>query len=193
MLKEQMRQWLDQQSVVKLFPEEKAYVEAEQLVTNIEITEIETNRFSDIYIERLLKETEELIKEEDMHFLNENITYLRKNIAEFIYIETEVFEMLGIDGISLEVEDIFQVYSVLFGLKVKKNKEKAILQYFDGHLKDEIAKYSIMFNQADGLWDINFTLDYVDGFHEEMSILESFEWIYRFLFQLVVYLENESF
>lgn len=192
MLKEQMKQWLERQSIVKLFPEEKTYVESEQLATNVEITKIEANRFADVYIERLWKETEELIKEEDIDFLNERLSYLRKHIAQFIYIETEELGMLGIDGISLEVEDVFQVYSVLFGLKVKKNKEKAILHYFNDHLTGEIPKYSMMFNQADGLWDINFTFDYVEGFQEKMSLREAFERIYRFLFQLVVHLENET-
>ncbi|WP_449536275.1 hypothetical protein [Ferdinandcohnia sp. Marseille-Q9671] len=50
----------------------------------------------------------------------------------------------------------------------------------------------MMFNQNDGLWDLNFALNYVNGFIEEMSFEEAYRLIYRFLFTLVERTEGRS-
>ena len=41
-----------------------------------------------------------------------------------------------------------------------------------------------MFNQSEGLWDLNFTLNYAEDFKEEMPIVEAYSLIYHFLLKL---------
>jgi hypothetical protein len=142
----------------------------------------------EIYIERSNKETEELIAEENAAFLEQPVSYLKKNINEFIYFETPNFEEINIDAISIEVDDVFRIYNALFGLKVKKKYEEVIATYLTKQLNsDDPAKFGLMFNHGDGLWDINIALTYIEGFNEDMSIAEAL----NLLLNLLVNLMNE--
>lgn len=191
LLKDRVQKLLDQfGSDFELFEEEKEYLETNQLVPNnqqyvgVKVDE-PTSRFLDAYIERSLKDTDELISTESGSFLEKPLSYLKDNMAEFIYIESEWFDIIGIDAISLEVDDVFGTYEAMFGLKLKKNEEKKIRVHVEEMLIGESPKYNLMFNQQDGLWDMNLTLDHIKGFVEKMTIGEVLRFIYKFLFQLV--------
>lgn len=140
---------------------------------------------SDAYIERCDKETENVLGEESAAFLDNPIDYLKKQKHEFIYLESDSFETIGVDAVSFEVDDVFGTYGVLLGLKLQKKFETALKEYMNKELHGEDAKFSLLFNQNDGLWDVNFALNNVDGFKEQMSMGEAFGLIYQFLFSLI--------
>lgn len=146
--------------------------------------------FNNSYIERSNKETEEKISSESADFLEKSIQYLKKEMNEFIYIEDELFDKIGVDGVSLEVDDLFHTYDVMLGLKLPKKQENTIRTYLNNALKGEDIKFDLMFDGQDGLWNLNFTLDYVEGFREDMSILEAYRAIYQLLSSLVDSVKN---
>ena len=84
----------------------------------------EEARFADVYIERVDKESEEMIQTENASFLNTPLTYV-KTTKEFIYIESKWFDVVRADGLAIEWDEVFQTYTVLFGLK----RPKKILDY----------------------------------------------------------------
>ena len=148
------------------------------------------NRFLGAYIERSNKETDELIETESDSFLSESISYFKKQKAEFLYVESKWFHIIAIDAVSLEVDDVFGTYEAMLGLKLKKNQEKTIKSFLDRELLEGEKKYNLMFNQQDGLWDLNITLDVLKGFEETMTIGEVIGSLYQFIFQLLVEVEK---
>ena len=142
-----------------------------------------------MYIERCDKESEQLISEENSAFLEQPLEFLKKHKNEFIYIESHWFDFIGVDALSLEVDDVFGTYDVMLGLKLQKKFEKNLKEYLNTHLHSDDSKFDLMFNGDEGLWSLNFGLNYVDGFQEEKSIGEAYQLIYRFLFKLVEAME----
>ncbi|WP_442593850.1 branched-chain amino acid aminotransferase [Neobacillus sp. D3-1R] len=202
MMKKQMSQYLsnliqqkDNPSIIELFKEEKDYVERNDLLSELSgepITIVEKDsalRFADAYIERSNKETEELISEEGQPFLSQPIRFLKENMNEFIYIESNWFELIRVESVSFEVDDVFGTYDVMLGLKQPKKLESNIKQILENELDGDQAKFDLMFE--DGMWNLNFDLNSVKGFHEEMNMGEAFQTIYVFLFKLVETLENK--
>ncbi|WP_139311300.1 branched-chain amino acid aminotransferase [Bacillus sp. MRMR6] len=143
------------------------------------------NFFEGAYIERCSKETENMIAQESSAFLNQPLSYLRDHKSEFIYLESTVFEQNGVDAVSLETDDVFGTYDVMLGLKLQKKYEPAIRDYLNSHLNGEEAKFDLMFSGDDGLWNLNFALNYVEGYSEALSLNESFNLINHFLTNLV--------
>ncbi|WP_077616979.1 branched-chain amino acid aminotransferase [Bacillus sinesaloumensis] len=179
---------------IELYQEEKEYIEKYELIPD-DITFIEkdpTTRFLEAYIERCDKETEEMLSKESFRFLENSIVYLQKHKNEFLYFESQWFEKIGVDGISFEVNDVFGTYFVMVGLKLPKKNGPSLKENLTKELDGDVAKYELMFNQNDGLWDLNFALNYVNGFNEQMSLEEAFRLIYRFLFNLVESVEERS-
>ncbi|MEH7746097.1 branched-chain amino acid aminotransferase, partial [Neobacillus drentensis] len=68
---------------------------------------------------------------------------------------------------------------------------KTLKENLNSLLNGDEAKFDLMFSQDDGLWNLNFALNYVEEFREELTIGEAFQLIYRFLFQLVEAVEGE--
>lgn len=143
------------------------------------------SQFNDAYIERLDKETEELLASEEQGFLNQPISYFQQHKNEFMYLEAGAFSELGVDGISFEVDDVFGTYEVLLGLKLQKKFQAAIKEYLQSTLQGEEARFSLIFNGDDGLWDFNFGLNYVEGFKDGLTIAEAYQLIYTYLKSLV--------
>ena len=169
-----------------MFKEEMEYVEEKQLSGDANLLEMETgNRFADAYIERCDKESENMLKNETSSFLSESLSYLKKHKNEFIYLESKWLDIVSVDAISLEVDDVFGTYDVMLGLRVQKKFQPLLKDYLNAHLHGEEAKFDLIFSNDDGLWNLNFALDYVEGFQEEMTIGEAFQLIYHFLFKLV--------
>jgi len=61
----------------------------------------------------------------------------------------------------------------------------------DASLYGDEAKFDLIFSHEDGLWNLNFALNFVKGFNEEMTIDEAFQLIYRFLFKLIETVEGK--
>lgn len=142
--------------------------------------------FSNTYLERCDKETENLLSEEGQAFLKNTIHYLKENKNEFIYIESIHFNDIGVDALSIEMDDVFGTYDIMLGLKLPKKLQGAIQTYLNRELNgDEDVKFDLMFDQNDGLWNVNFTFDFLKGFNEDMSFQEAFSLIYHFLSKLV--------
>ncbi|MFF2856548.1 MULTISPECIES: branched-chain amino acid aminotransferase [unclassified Peribacillus] len=196
MLKKQMESYISKsvtEKKVELFKEEKDYVEKHKLIADdIIIVEKENaSRFTDAYMERSNKESEELISEENSAFLSQPIEYLKKNKDEFLYFESQWFELIGVEALSLENDEVFGTYNAMFGLKFQKKMGEVLKAYLTKELQGGIGSFSLMFNQGDGLWDVNFALDNLKGFKENLSLEEAFNLIYHFLFSLVQTIEED--
>lgn len=178
--------------VIELFKEEKEYSERHQLISEDIQLIVKRSRFEDAYIERSEKELENMIAEETPTFLNQPIAYLKEHKNEFIYMESNWFDIIGVDAISLELDDLFGVYDVMLGLKLQKKYDKALKMHLKKDLSGDDANFDLMFNAPDGLWNLNFALNYVDGFKEDMSLSDAYSLIYEFLFKLVKTVEEEE-
>jgi hypothetical protein len=194
MLNKQMKNLIasvDDLQNLELFKEEKDYMLKHGLIeANTDIVEKSPElRFLDAYIERSDKESEEVIGEEGHTFLEQPLDYLKKHMNEFIYLESNWFEIIGVDAVSLEVDDLFGTYDVMLGLKIQKKFEPSIRMFLKDHLGDE-EKFDLMFSLDDGLWNLNFDLDSVEGYSETITLGEAFRLIYQFLFKLAEAVEE---
>lgn len=189
MLQKRIQQYIDEMKgsdiPVHLFKQERDYVLNHGLLDADEVAAPEAgSRFQDANIERCEKETEELIGEESYDFLGQHITYLKKHKNEFVYLESKWFALIGVDAVSVEVDDVFGTYDVMLGLKLQKKYRSQIESYLDGSLEGE-SSYDLLFNGEDGLWDLNFTLNDHRDFDESQTMLTVYELIYDFLFNLL--------
>ncbi|MBO0588459.1 branched-chain amino acid aminotransferase [Sporosarcina sp. E16_8] len=186
MLKKQMEKYIAENTLdnkIEFFHVDKEYAAKHQLIAG-DVTVVE-KAFQFIAIERCVKETENLIREEDQNFLKDSISYLKNHMNEFVYVESNAFEVIRVDAVVLELDDVFETYTALFGLKLQKKFGNDMKAYLDTHLQGDGAKYSVMFSIEDGLWDINFALDYIDGFNENLSFVEVYQLMYDFIFKMV--------
>ncbi|MGM0865076.1 MAG: branched-chain amino acid aminotransferase [Bacillota bacterium] len=186
MLRKRFLQYIEESSgSVVLFPQEKEYAVKHGLLDADKIATRESDsRFEEAYIERCEKETEELIAQESFIFLNQPITYLKEHKNEFVFLELEWFNVIGVEAVSIEVDDVFGTYDAMLGLKLQKKYRSQIEHYLENTLKDE-SSYDLLFNGEDGLWDLNITLNDLPDFHEGLTMLASYELIYDFLFHLL--------
>jgi hypothetical protein len=197
MLQKQLEQYIaellqNDPEKIELHKAEKEYAEKHQLLpAGVEVVlQDAASRFSDAYLERCEKETVALIIVETPKFLEEKISHLKTRMNEFLYVESKTFDLVGVDAVSLEVDDVFGTYTAMFGLKMKKKYESAIKEYLDANLSGEAGKFSVAFSGKDGLFDMNFALNYATGFNEEMTLLEAYDLIYSFVFSMVAEIED---
>lgn len=141
--------------------------------------------FDDAYIERIDKETEEVLAKETTEFLKQTIGYFKKHKNEFLFVESKSFDKVRTDSVSFEVDNAFGTYDVMLGLKFPKKYASKIKKQLKKQLETEEAPFDLMFNGDDGLWDLNFTFNYVSGFKEDMTIGEAYGLIFSFLHKLV--------
>ncbi|MBS8264395.1 branched-chain amino acid aminotransferase [Mesobacillus boroniphilus] len=194
MLKNQMEKYItSQKDTVELHTEEKQYAERQGLLHGVQTKELEPNaRFAEAYIERGNKETEEFLDEESSEFLNQPIGYFKDRKNEFMYLESRWFDLIGVDAVSLEKDDVFGTYDVMLGLKLQKKFESGIKKYLQENLHGEGARYDLMFDANEGIWSLNFALNVLDGYKEDLSIGEAYSLIYGFLFGLAESVENKQ-
>ncbi|WP_338452225.1 branched-chain amino acid aminotransferase [Niallia oryzisoli] len=197
MLRKQMKQYVEKllaegKVPLEVYKVEKEYIERHQLLseemnTSISLLEKEPfNRFQDnVYIERSDKETEELSAVESSSFLDQRIDYFKKNIDQFMYLESPWFDIIGVDAISFEADSVFGNYDVMLGLKLPKKSKELIKASLIRGFQHETATFDLMFSENDGLWDLNFSLNELTDFHEEWTIREAYNAIYDLLFKLV--------
>lgn len=142
-------------------------------------------RLDDAYIERIDKESEEVLAKETSEFLKQPIAYFKIHKNEFLYVESKSFDQVKTDAISFEVDDAFDTYDVMLGLRFQKKYASKIKEQLRNQLETEETPFDLIFNGEDGLWDLNFTFNYVSGFREDMAIGEAFDLIFSFLEELV--------
>ncbi|MHA6260191.1 branched-chain amino acid aminotransferase [Sporosarcina sp. CAU 1771] len=186
MLKKQMEQYFAKnlnEDKIELFDIEKDFAEEHQMLTDGIF--VSSKEFHFQVIERCDKETEELLHTETSDFLKQAISHLTQHRNEFVYVESTTLELIRVDAIALELDDVFKTYTALLGLRLQKKYGPEIKAYLDANLQGEGVKYSVMFSDADGLWDINFALDYVEGFNDTLSFDEAYQIIYTFIFNLI--------
>lgn len=175
---------------IALYKEVKAYAKRHDLIpSTIKVTEKE-NRFNQAYLERCEKETIALLIVETPKFLEEKMDHLKTHSKEFLYVEDASFDLLGIDALSMEVDDVFGTYTALFGLKMKKQYEASIKSYLETYLTNEAGRFSVSFSGQDGLWNMNIAVNCIDGFHADMTLQEAYQLVYAFVFQMVETIEE---
>lgn len=176
-----------------LTKEEKAYAEKRQLLTDgLQVVEKDKKtQFNDAEIERFNKETEETISKDSIDFLQTALSHFKENKNEFLYMESPSFDMINVDAIAVEYDEVFEVYTAMFGLSLLKKFGPAMKEYLDDHFQSETMNYSIMFSGPDGLWEVNLPLSYISEFNEAFTLEETFHFLYTFIFALVESTENK--
>ena len=188
MLKKQMELLLNEQGNGPLVDVEKAYAQKHAYLSDEEIAQLTTLHFD--VIERCDKETEELLTEEKASFLVMPIHYLKEHPNEFLYVASERLNVIRVDSFALEFDEMFGVYSALFGLRLQKKQSEFLHSYLKAHLQHEKMTYSAAFSGQEGLWEVNFAIDALDGFSEEQSFDEVLVHLYRLIFGLLEALEE---
>ncbi|MBB4826132.1 hypothetical protein HNO89_003369 [Sporosarcina luteola] len=184
MLKKRMEERIaSSDGPVSLFPIEKEYALRNGIVTDQNSTDKDW-RFQTI--ERCLKETEEMVQAESERFLDHPISVLRNPIEEFLYVESDAFQMVKVEGIALEVDDVFNVYTALFGLQLQKKWQDTIQSFIDSKLST--GPSSVLFD-SDGTFSVNISLNGLETFQENLPIREVVNLIYKFLFELLETIE----
>ena len=135
-------------------------------------------------IEVCVKETEETIRTADERFSQEPISYLKTNIAEFLFVESPDFDEINVDSLALEVDDIFKTYMALFGLQGKKKEGEAIRTFIEEKLQHNLNGFSISFSDNEGFWELNIPFDSIEGFDETMSIGDALQLLHGVLSNL---------
>ncbi|CAM5200444.1 Branched-chain amino acid aminotransferase OS=Ureibacillus acetophenoni OX=614649 GN=SAMN05877842_10210 PE=4 SV=1 [Ureibacillus acetophenoni] len=146
---------------------------------------------SEVIIERCDKETEDVLSSEQLEFLSTPLQHVKKHPNEFIYIESPTFDQIKVDAISIELDDVFQTYTALLGLRMQKKYTAAIKNYFNENLIGENKYFSASFSGDEGIWDLNIPLDYIQGFSEEMTIGDALSLTYEFVTTLVKDIEQQ--
>lgn len=198
MLEKEIRAYIEEQIAsarngeIELYKEEKEFALERALLSsdvleNFTLTEKEPiSRFSDAYMERSNKETEELVEVVGRRLFSESIDFLKKHMQEFIYVESPWFDKIGVDAVSLEVDDVFGTYDVMLGIQLQKKHGAKIREFLNAHLHGDVddPKFDLIFSGQDGMWELNFSLNHLKEFKEDMSIGEAYVGIYRLLFNL---------
>ncbi|UYZ20283.1 branched-chain amino acid aminotransferase [Mesobacillus jeotgali] len=193
MLKNQVEKYITmQKDCVELHNEEKEYAERQGLLHGVEVKGLESDaRFADAYVERGDKETEEFLGEESFGFLNQPIAYFKERKNEFMYLESKWFDLVGVDAVSLEKDDVFGTYDVMLGLKLQKKYESGIKKYLEENLNGEGSRYDLLFDGNEGVWSLNFALNGLESYREDLLIRDAYNLVYGFLFRLAESLENK--
>ncbi|GKV69450.1 hypothetical protein NCCP2716_19480 [Sporosarcina sp. NCCP-2716] len=123
---------------------------------------------------------------------NTPVSYVKQHPGDYVYAEEPLLSTVGIDGVSLEVDDVFGTVTALFGLRVQKKYGEQLKTYIDSKLGTAPGTRSLMFSNEDGLWDVNIALDYAEGFSEDFTFDETVQFLYDLVFRMLAELEEEA-
>ncbi len=137
-------------------------------------------KFETLKVELCNKETDELIRQVSSSFLEEALEYLKSNENEYIFIESDEFDKIKIDGLSMELDDLFGHYDAMFGLKLQKKYREEIVSFFESTLHGKKG-YNLLFNGEDGLWDVNLSINDLPSYHSNMTLKEAVGEVYSYL------------
>lgn len=188
MLKQQYEQVLKEQPTIALFDFEKAYLEAQDV--SLEGVKITAKTLAFDVLEVCSKETEDTLRVAGDGFLQQPISYLKTNQAEFIYAESSAFEVIRVDAFALEFDDAFNLNTALFGLRLQKKHGEAIRNYLKENVKSVLGSSSAAFSGQEGLWELNIALDCLDGYREDLTFAHVYALLYQFIFNLIVAAES---
>ena len=132
-------------------------------------------------VERCHKETEETLAVEQAAFLQQPITYFKKEIEQFLYIGANEFETVKMDAVVIEFDEMFKVHTALFGLAIQKKYSQALKTYLRDNLKGMLGSSSAMFNGDEGLWEVNVAFEAMEGFTGEETIEQAIEKLIAFV------------
>ena len=132
-------------------------------------------------VERCHKETEEIVAVEQAAFLQQPITFLKKEIEQFLYVGAAEFEAVKMDAVVIEFDEMFKVHTALFGLSIQKKYSQALKVYLRDHLKGMLGSSSAMFNGDEGLWEVNIAFEAMDSFTGEETIEQALEQLIAFV------------
>lgn len=124
-------------------------------------------------IERCNKETEETISTETATYLQQPVSTLKTKLEEFVYIESPAYEGAKMDAVVFEFDEMFKVYTALFGLRLQKKYAEPIKTYFKNNLKSMLGSSSASFEGNEGIWEINIALSAIEGFTGEENFEEA--------------------
>lgn len=174
-------------SPIPLLEEEKEYVEKHQINLGDKTIQLvaKSDQFKDAAIERLNKETDEQISKEKVDFLQTSLTHFETNKEEYVFVESSSFDVIGVDGIAIEFDEVFEVYTAMFGLSLQKKYGPEIKAFLNDHFESAKMNYSVMFSGEDGLWEVNLPLNFLKGFDTTSSLEETLHFLYTFVFKLV--------
>ncbi|WP_235848431.1 branched-chain amino acid aminotransferase [Litchfieldia alkalitelluris] len=197
MLKEPLHNYLStydesNSDVIGIFKEEDAYLkrlEIKDKYTFIIIENSSIKKFKDAYIELCDKESENVVSTEGGEFLEQSLQYLKVNKNLFVYLESNWFDVIGVDSVSLELDDVFGHFDFMLGFKVQKKHEQLIKTFLNQEINE--STYDLMFSQEDGLWSLNIELNGMEEFNENMSIAEAYNLLYRTIFRLKEFIEDQ--
>ncbi|WP_144513124.1 branched-chain amino acid aminotransferase [Bacillus sp. FJAT-22090] len=144
----------------------------------------------EVLCERYDKETEELIAKDEVGFLSTPLSFFKEKQNEYAYLQSEAFESIKVDGLVLEYDEVFEVYTAMFGFSVQKKWKGKIEAFLNEHYNKEKMNYSLMFSGDEGLWEVNLPLNYIDQFNESFSIDEAYQFLITFIQALVVAIES---
>lgn len=136
-------------------------------------------------LERCNKETEETIAVETAAFLQQPLAYLKENQIEFLYAESEDFAAQKMDAVVLEFDEMFKVYTALFGLRLQKKVSNDLKVYLRDNLKGMLGSSSAMFEANEGIWEVNIALDAIEGFTGQETIEEAYKLLVNFVERMV--------
>lgn len=174
-----------------LFAEEMAYAEMNGLIQPGAVSERNSgDRFKDAYLELSDKETEQPVSKGGPEILQQPVSFFKKNLNQFLYVESEWLELVDADAVVLEVDDVFRNYQALLGLKLQKKYGEALNQLLQEKFEFAKKDYSLMFDGGEGIWNFNFSLEALKEFNEESSVGETLNLVYRFLFSLAQEVER---
>lgn len=132
-------------------------------------------------LERCNKETEETVAVETAEFLQQKISYFKAHQEEFLYAESSDFANAKMDAVVLEFDDMFKVYTALFGLRLQKKVNQQLKAYLRDNLKGMLGSSSAMFEGNEGIWEVNIALDAIEGFTGEETIEQAYELLINFV------------
>lgn len=146
---------------------------------------------TNVACERYNKETEELISKDSVEFLKTPIVHFKENQNEYAYLQSDSFNSIKVDGLALEYDEVFNVYTAMFGLTIQKKFGPALIAFLAEHYHSENMNYSLMFSGDEGLWEINLPLDYIDQFSENFTVEETYQFLLSLLTSLVEATESK--
>ncbi|WP_025786299.1 hypothetical protein [Sporosarcina sp. D27] len=179
----------ESQEGLPLNPQQKEFLEKKELLSP-DMKVIDAPAFSPMY-SLSNKETDEPL-ETPANTGNLAVSLVKTQPTSYLFAEDPSFATIGIDGVVLEMDDVFETVTALFGLQVQKKHGEWLKKYIDAQLGTAPGTRSLMFSADDGLWDVNIALDYVDGFSVSNTFDETLKLVYEFVFKMLVALEGEA-
>lgn len=188
MLQKQLK-LLIEKTPVALLPIERKYAEEQGLLEAG--TDVLPAIFQPSVVERCNKETEEPVAGTDAAFYTQPISYLKEHEEEFVYVEANRLDVVGIDAVAVEFDRLYGGYTALFGFQMQKKYGDAIKSYLDKNLQQAAVPYSISFSGQDGLWEMNINVGAMPGFDDTQSFEQVMSAFYEFMFHLLESIEQQ--